>query len=238
MTSHIYRMNVLNPGLRLDPIKYFLLAAGSDFRAYEILKKLKEANTQIENIILYNFDERVSGIESDDSYYHYKQTGYPVGHIINCSIRNPSSSLTQLGHILNSIESNAKIAIDISCFTKPFFFYLIKLFREKYQIKQIDSYYTEPESYVFPKGLFNSYHSSSGPLTVREIPGYSGLENRNEKRILIILLGFDGDLSQEINEDVSPYETLLINGFPGYAPKFKDISLVINEKLTSNKDYK
>ena len=28
----------------------------------------------------------------------------------------------------------------------------------------------------------------------------------------------------------------MVNGFPSYAPKFKDISLIANEKLTSDKD--
>jgi len=134
------------------------------------------------------------------------------------------------------VDNSVTVGIDISCFTKPYFFYLIKLLKERYQIKSIDVFYTEPQSYIFPKGLFTSYHSSSGPLTVREINGFNGLEVRDSKKILIILLGFDGDITQEINEDVSPMETFVVNGFPGYAPKFKDISLVINEKLTTNPD--
>ena len=53
---------------------------------------------------------------------------------------------------------------------------------------------------------------------------------------MIILLGFDGDLSKEINEDVSPNDTIVVNGFPSYTPKFKDISLIANEKLVSDRN--
>lgn len=231
-------MDIVDAKFTTSKIKYLLVAGGSDYRAYEIMKKLYSAYASIENILFFNFEERKRNIKSDDSYYDYSKTGYSVDKLVDCSIIAPSSCLPQLDTFLSLVSPDDKIAIDISCFTKPFFFYLIKLFREKYKIKYIDIFYTEPETYIFPKGLFSSYHSSSGPLTVREIPGFTGLETRNDKRILIILLGFDGDLSQEINEDVSPTKTMLVNGFPGYAPKFKDISLVINEKLTSNKDFK
>lgn len=238
MLSQIYKMHVLDSNFSTNKINYFLVAGGSDYRAYEILKKLHTMKVEIDHILFFNFEERVESIKKTDGYYDYSKTGYTIDKFINCSIKSPSTCLSDLDKFLVNIQPSDKVSLDISCFTKPFFFYLIKLFREKYVVKVIDAYYTEPESYVFPKGLFNSYHSSSGPLTVREIPGFTGLETRNDKRVLVILLGFDGDLSQEINEDVSPTKTLLVNGFPGYAPKFKDISLVINEKLTSNKDFK
>lgn len=76
--------------------------------------------------------------------------------------------------------------------------------------------------------------SSEGPLQIIEIPGYTGMSTRQGKRILIILLGFDGDLSREISEEIAPEETVIVNGFPGYEPKFKDISLISNEKLIGN----
>jgi len=87
--------------------------------------------------------------------------------------------------------------------------------------KKLSVFYTEPKSYLFPKGLFNAFHTSSGPLSILEIPGYSGQEKRGAKRKLVILLGFDGDLSKEINEDVSPHDTVVVNGFPSYTPKIQ-----------------
>ncbi len=51
-------------------------------------------------------------------------------------------------------------------------------------------------------------------------------------------MGFDSDLSKEINVDVSPTETVVINGFPSYSSKFKDISLVTNERLVGDSNIK
>jgi hypothetical protein len=238
MISSVYKMNMLNAEFESNKVDYFLVAGGSDYRAYEVLKKFNTSKVDLGNIIFFNFDERTKDLEANDSYHDYSKVGYSINCLIDCSLKAPSSSLPQLDPVLSGIAPESKVAIDISCFTKPFFFFLVKLLSEKYKVSTIEVYYTEPESYVFPRGLFNSYHSSSGPLTVKEIPGFTGIETRNDKRILVILLGFDGDLSQEINEDVSPSKTVLVNGFPGYAPKFKDISLVINEKLTSNKDFR
>jgi hypothetical protein len=238
MNSTVYKMKVIDNKCEMLSANFLLLAGGSDYRAYEILRKIREGKIRVDHVLLFNFDERISDIPDDDSYFAYKKIYTGEYTSIVCSIKKPSSCLNDLEQSLQSITSATKIAIDISCFTKPFFFFLIKLLRDKYNITSLEAYYTEPDSYIFPKRLFNSFHSSSGPLTVNEIPGFTGIESRNAKRILVILLGFDGDLSQEINEDVSPSKTILINGFPGYAPKFKDISLVINEKLTSNKDFK
>jgi hypothetical protein len=95
-------------------------------------------------------------------------------------------------------------------------------------------FYTEPKSYVFSKGLYRSYQSTRGPLSVLEIPGFPGQENITESKLLVILLGFDGELSDYITEEISPDEVILVNGFPGYLPKFKDISLICNEKLSVN----
>lgn len=84
--------------------------------------------------------------------------------------------------------------------------------------------------------MVSSYHESSGPITIEEIPGFTGVKERSGDIILIVQLGFEADSLDEINVDVVPNESFLINGFPSYSPKFKDFSLVINEYYTRNKD--
>ncbi len=239
MKKQIYKMELVSEDIiKNDSFDIFILAGGSDFRAYEILRKLKSADVSINKILLFDFNERIQSIDREDYYFTYQTIGFNNILSISCFIKDPSSCLDKLIPLERELLSAKKIAIDISCFTKPYFFYLIKLLKERFKIDSIIVFYTEPQSYLFPRRIFTSYRSSTGPLTILEIPGFPGYEARDERRLLIILLGFDGDLSKEINEDISPSETMVVNGFPSYCPKFKDISLVANEKLTSDRDVK
>jgi len=236
MNSFYYDKKLLSSSLNKNRIDVLILAGGSDYRAYESLRILNSTNKSIDKIIFFEFNERISSLELNDSYYEYESYVDKPIIKINCHIKNPTSCLDSILDNEVIFNSAKDIYMDISCFTKPYFFYVIKLLKERFQIPEINILYTEPESYLFPRGIFHKYQSTSGPLSILEIPGFSGYEQRGENRILIILLGFDGDLSKEINEDVSPKETIVVNGFSGYLPKFKDISLVANEKLISNKD--
>lgn len=219
-----------------DYFDCFLVAGGSDFRAYEILRKAEKQKVKIDNILFFEFEERKKNIDSKDkkAYDEYKNFGYQIKEI-PCTIKDPSSCIKSLGSYGVDLSKYKNLAIDISCFTKPYFFLILKHLQAQHKIQSVTVFYTEPKSYIFPKGLYNSYQSSYGPLVVEEIPSYTGSDIRDQQRILVILLGFDGDLSREIDEDVAPVETFIVNGFPGYAPKFKDISLICNEKIINNK---
>ncbi|MBM4146955.1 MAG: hypothetical protein FJ240_11930 [Nitrospira sp.] len=237
MKKVLYKMELVSSEeIKRDSFDFFLLAGGSDFRAYQIMRLMKTENVSINKILLFDFLERVHDIDKNDPYYEYQEVGFKNIFPIQCSIKATNSCLQNLIPLESELLAAQKVALDISCFTKPFFFYLIKLFKERFKVKELTIFYTEPQSYLFPRGIFSSYRSSIGPITILEIPGFSGFETRGGKRVLVILLGFDGDLSKEIYEDISPSETLVVNGFPSYTPKFKDISLIANEKLTSDKD--
>jgi hypothetical protein len=231
MNPTIYKMDLIGSSNEmLDSLDFFILSSGSDSRSYEVLSRSKSLSTT--QVILFHFVERIKDLNNNDSLFNYKNISFNKIQEIQCEIKNPSSCLEEI--IKNNFTPTSKIGIDISCFTKPYFYFLLKLLSTRFKIQTLFAFYTEPKSYLFQKGLFNSFHTSSGPLSILEIPGYSGQENRGTKRKLVILLGFDGDLSKEINEDVSPIETVVVNGFPSYAPKFKDISLIANEKLVSD----
>ncbi|MEW6193658.1 MAG: hypothetical protein AB1521_00705 [Bacteroidota bacterium] len=241
MNQIIYKMDLLvdsKETLSKNDIDTFILAAGSDYRAYESLRKMRSFGVQVKNLLIFHFNERINYVDKEDSYFQYKEILDIPTKEITCTIKNPASCLSQVFENSSLLQIKKNIALDISCFTKPYFFYLIKLLKGRFDIHELNVFYTEPRSYLFPRGVYSYYQSSTGPLSILEIPGFSGYERRGDKRILVILLGFDADLSKEINEDISPKETIVVNSFPGYIPKFKDISLVVNEKLTTNKDIK
>lgn len=233
MNKSIYQMELLDSSTKnLENLDYFIFCSGSDGRAYQVLSKINFTSKNKPETILLHFKERVSNKKSTDPLFAYKKFGINQINEITCEIKKPSSSLESLEKFQFSKTKN--IGIDISCFTKPYFYFLIRLLKVRFNVTNINAYYTEPKSYFFPSGLFNAFHTSTGSLQIIGIDGYTGQEVRGAKRKLVILLGFDGDLSREISEVVSPEETIVVNGFPSYSPKFKDISLVTNEILVGN----
>lgn len=207
----------------------FFLSGASEYRAYEILRKFDENNVKIREVVLFDFLERH---DTGDNYCNYKKTSYRIKEVA-CSIKDPSDCFKKLDRRKYIFNKYKNIAIDISCFTKPYFYYIIKYFKEIVGLRTIDIYYTEPATYILNKGLYESYHSTSGSLEIIELDGFAGDSTDNKYKILIILLGFDGELSRTIVREVDVDEIILINGFPPYSPIFKDISIINNIELTS-----
>jgi hypothetical protein len=211
---------------------YLILCSGSDNRAYQSIRTIRlDKKTKV---ILVNFEERLCNKPSSDPIFEYRNLKIKNLDEINCAILSPASMLSELEAY--RFNSNTKIAIDISCFTKPYFYYLIRLLNKRFNVQTVTVFYTEPKSYLFPKGLFTAFHSSSGSLKMIEMPGYVGRRKRDSKEKLVILLGFDADLSKRVNEVLEPSEMVLISGFPSYSSKFKDISLIVNESLITGEN--
>ena len=142
------------------------------------------------------------------------------------------------------LKSSRQIGIDITGFKNQFFFPLIKFLYYKMGRTEIDVFYTEPATYKFPKSrlrvpyfpnikdntniLFN-YSKSNEGIEIKSIPGFEGMKAK--KTVLVILLGFDGKVAVRVKEDYSAEKVILVNGFPSYLPKFKDISLLNNKEL-------
>lgn len=229
----IYNSNILNANWNIDfkNFDFFFLAVGSDFRAYESLRIAKENQVEIKNVIVFEFNERYESVKkrNKNGSELYKKIDYNK-NIIKCSIKNPSEALKELKL---DIPANGKIAVDISFFTKPFYFTLLNWLKVLFDINEVTIFYTEPKNYLFNKGLYNQYHSSFGPISIEEISSYSGDDSTKNDSLLIIMLGFDGDLSTELDESIAPKKTILVNGFPSYSPNFKDISLITNEKVVN-----
>ena len=233
MNHLIYKMDVLDTSSsNSSEFDYLILCSGSDNRAYQSIRTIRlDKKTKV---ILVNFEERLCNKPSSDPIFEYRNLKIKNLDEINCAILSPASMLSELEAY--RFNSNTKIAIDISCFTKPYFYYLIRLLNKRFNVQTVTVFYTEPKSYLFPKGLFTAFHSSSGSLKMIEMPGYVGRRKRDSKEKLVILLGFDADLSKRVNEVLEPSEMVLISGFPSYSSKFKDISLIVNESLITGEN--
>lgn len=110
---------------KIGSIDCLLLAGGSDHRAYEILRKCSDQKIPIRKIILFNFKERLDLAKAKDKYFDYKKITYTCFEFVECSIKNPESCRSDLAMKLSSFSNLSNLAIDISCFTKPYFFSLL-----------------------------------------------------------------------------------------------------------------
>lgn len=213
----------------------FIVATGSDHRAYQSLRLANNHGVKIGSVIVFEFSERV---ESENMLVASGSAGYRTipfpFHPIRCSLEKPASGVRQYLESDRSPSNYDKplvIAVDVSCFTKPYYFGLLKALVNSDNVGRIVIVYTEPIYYKFTNGLYTRFSSSSGELKVERIPGYIGELGNRKQPLLIVQLGFDGEIANEVFEDVSPAKVVIVNGFPGYTPKQKDISLIANERL-------
>ncbi len=235
--SSVYQMSRLTDLRVSNAVRYdcILLAGGSDARAYEVLRKASENRLVFDKVLLFDFEERRNASEEKirDAYNRYAGLHSDIT-LLPCSLKDPSGGLKAIIGYGFKFNQTSRVAVDISAFTRPYFFSILKYLQDHCGLLTVDVFYTEPMSYVLPKGLLQSYRASLGSLFVMEVPGFPGLTTARKDNILVFTLGFDGDLSVFISEEVTPNSVIIVNGFPAYSPKFKDISLMNNERLLNS----
>jgi hypothetical protein len=238
--TQIYQMARLNELTAAGGAHYdcILLAGGSDARAYEVLRNATGSGVSFGKVLLFDFEERRN---ADDPGVRTAYLRYMGNHsaitLLPCSIKDPSGAIKAMQSSSLSFHGSSAIAVDISCFTRPYFFSLLKYLQDHCRLPKLDVFYTEPMSYILPRGLM-SYRASLGSLFVTEVPGFPGFSTGRKRSILVFTLGFDGELSVFISEEITPDSIIIVNGFPAYSPKFKDISLINNERLLNASDAK
>ena len=128
----------------------------------------------------------------------------------------------------NKIDlSNKQIIIDITVFTKGYFFLLFKVLKEKFNLHDFYVVYTEPEKYKGKSADGNEIILTEGLDRVESISGFTG-SSMNDKDALIVILGFEGKRSMEVFHSIEPELTYAVNGFPSFQSGWHKISLEAN----------
>lgn len=223
-----------------------ICANGLEGRDTTVTKRCREKGLPIKRWIVFHYEEREADLEKEEGdvlQYLDKECVTNVRTSYNDS--RPYKQI--LEDEIELLKSSDRIGIDITGFKNQFFFPLIKFLYSKMEIAEIDVFYTEPATYKFPKSesrkpcfpnmrdntntLFN-YSKSKAGVEIKSIEGFEGKSAK--KTVLVILIGFDGKVAVRIKEEYSAEKVILVNGFPSYLPKFRDISLLNNKELVSS----
>jgi len=144
-----------------------------------------------------------------------------------------SSKMQTYASIDTAEDQRRKVSI-------PNIYCVMNVLKNVVHVKQLDVFYTEPKFYIYEEGYFDAYHGRVKERKCAPISGYCN-SGEDEKEILTIFLGFDGGLADMVffklgEEGKEILQTYVVNGFPSYTAKLKDVSLFNNEGLINKID--
>lgn len=128
---------------------------------------------------------------------------------------------------LNELDINGKnILIDITSLKHPFLFFFLLLLKKDFKPKGLFVTYTEPEKYMQEEKNENAikkFDLTEKFCSVNSLPGFARISDHNKERILIALMGFEGNRFSKAFEDVNPSDrmTYAIVGFPSFQPSWQ-----------------
>lgn len=210
--------------------KFLLIAPNIERRSRNFYCKFKNMKI-FENVIVVDYDNFHKNIDSMQEKTFYDD--FADSSVIMIKAVDNNDAIRQLCKL--DIKPNDDFAFDITGFSIPNIYQLMNVFKNVIQVSHLDIFYTEPRFYVYEEGYFDAYHKNVEERVCAPVIGYCNV-GENEEEILIIFLGFDGGLANLVyfklgEEGKEIKQTLVVNGFPSYTTKLKDVSLYNNEDL-------
>lgn len=227
-TNNVFFMKKFIDAPITENIDILILSASIDKRCYAITNHLLASGVSISKIVVLDYQKArpSTKMESFDDYYQLNSLSNV--EYINC-IKEDSD--TQYICKL-SLPSQAKIVVDITCIDTPDLFRIFYVIKEFLRPESIDVLYAEPKYYNYFNGIYFDYDNEIVEREYRPLPEYFTSAVSREI-VLVCFLGFEKLISKYIHEKKEHSDVIVINGFPSYYPKLKDISLEHNYALIS-----
>lgn len=232
MTRQIYDMELVTEDYNNgnEGYEYFILAPNIEKRSKEFFLKLKDKGIFQKVIIMdyANFHKEITPEQESAFYDDFQDVS-----IISVKAASDAEAIRALCKI--GIKADSRLAIDITGFSIPNIYRVMAALKNVIRVGKLDVYYTEPKFYIYEEGYFDAYHKKIKERQCAPVIGYCN-SGENEREILTIFLGFDGGLADRVyfklgEEGKEIMQTLVVNGFPSYTAKLKDVSLFNNEDL-------
>lgn len=208
--------------VNINQTEVFIMGLGEDERSLSTFNQLKENNVNLHSIIVLQYDEITMDM---------LVKAFPGSHIEILRIGKSQKDLLQYRKKLIDLLHDRNILVDITEIRVPELFVLLRLIKLCISRCTIRISYSTPMDYYFEDEPFLSYHSFHGDLKTEEILGYGGSAEDASHTQMIIFLGFEGVLSQKVNEDIQYQKLVLVNNLPSVFAKYKDISIICNYEL-------
>lgn len=235
MTGQIYDMELVTEEQVQYEYDYLVLAPNIEKRSRHLFLKYKDKGVFKKIIIIdyANFHKTISVEQENVFYEDFQDVPFEI-----VKAEDDKDAIRQLCKM--QFANDANIAIDITGFSIPNIYCVMNVLKNVVHVKQLDVFYTEPKFYIYEEGYFDAYHGRVKERKCAPISGYCN-SGEDEKEILTIFLGFDGGLADMVffklgEEGKEILQTYVVNGFPSYTAKLKDVSLFNNEGLINKID--
>jgi len=192
----------------------FIICSSFEERSKALID-LFDKDILFENSIIVNYDESTKTNLRDYNYIYIKKQLNKISnkvHTILCDRHDPLDFLSKLKYIVDKKLINVKgnLLLDITTFTKQYTLILLK-YVDNLTFKSIKICYTEPLYYSKNTPL------SYGRIGINAVPSYGGHYDRTKEKLLMLLLGYEGDRAYGIWERITPNKTIAYIGKPAYS---------------------
>lgn len=126
-------------------------------------------------------------------------------------------------------HDSSPIILDISVLTKRHLLMLLRWLDDSGYWDKLVVIYTEPEEYDVTEFVPLSF----GLRSMQQIPGFSAAPDLSRPVHLVLFLGYEGDRSLAVYEQIQPMQTTLMLTHPPYRPDWEGRSETLNRNLIS-----
>jgi len=142
------------------------------------------------------------------------------------AVRSLHSNMRSLRSAIDS-DLDASIVLDISVFTKRHLLMMLRWLDDVGYWERLFVVYTEPEEYDVTEFVPLSF----GVRSIQQVPGFSAAPDMSRPVHLVLFLGYEGDRSLAVYEQVQPMQTTLVLTDPPFRPDWEGRSQELNRNL-------
>ena len=195
----------------LENKKAFVFSYNYESRSRAIIDFMSAHENLIESVLIIKYGDVEFDSDVNEKLSNYKR------HYITVT-SEPYDFVNSLKAIPCDFWS-VNMLLDISCIRIPEMFTLMKFLKECSEVNSVDVVYSMPYDYIFSAEPFTSYKSYLGDLTMYELLGFSGTNEKSQEKKLYLFMGFEGALGLKVIEDSTYTKLVLVNNLPSFFPK-------------------